>query len=209
MNTSADLVPSPLWQQYQREIRADLDAGVPYADSFRMNCAIKMRDLAPYAEHRKRLDALLWRDDPGPKRIIDLGAGYGAMASVWPKDARIINIDLPELLAYQREYVDTVGDGNPAFTDRFGFVPISEADSVDFRGAYLFSAWALTETTLPTWRYYIDRAPQLAGAYILGHRQWGDEAEPWPWSEMLRAFTDIREFRPVVPESWELAAVNR
>lgn len=213
---SADLAPSPLWQQYQREIAADLAAGVSHEDSFRMNCAIKMRDLSPYEAHRKRLDETIWSDAPGLKTVIDLGAGYGAMAKFWPDDSSVYNVDLPEMLEYQQRYVlglrgaQPYGDGSVDVSGRrFWFIPITEADSIPLDGAYLFSAWALTETTRATWEYWIDKARCLAGAYILGHRRWSDEHEDWPWSEMLRAFNGGITFQPVPPDSWELAAVNR
>lgn len=203
--TSASLEASPTWQRMSAEIAADIRHGLHFSQSFQMNVAIKQRDLAPYHAHREKLDAILWHDDPAPKTIIDLGAGYGAMANVWPEGSRIFNIDLPEMLDVQRNYVPTVEGTQFASLD---LVPITEADRVPIDGSYLFAAWSLTETTAATWEYWIERAPRLAGAYIVGFKSWVDAPEPWPWERLAAAFKTVRVFGEV-ENGLQLLAVNR
>lgn len=209
MTSSADLTRSRTWERFGPAIAAKRALGQPWRDVMEVAAVINLDvGLTPYIAHAGRLQELLWHDDPTPKTIIDLGAGYGAMASVWPPGSRVINVDLPEMLEIQREYVASIAEGSAGFVESFAFIPFTEADRVPVDGAYLFSAWALTETTRATWDYWIERAPRLAGAYILGHKAW--EGGPnWPWDLMLRAFGEVRAFNPVVPDSWELAAVNR
>lgn len=210
---SKALTRSPLWTRYSTAIAREFRAGVPFPDILEMNCAIKQRDLAPYEAHRRRLDELLWYDDPEPKTIIDLGAGYGAMAGFWPEGSRVFNVDLPEMLEIQASYIlNDLGPLPKTDDDRlttFEFVPFTEADRLPFDGAYLFSVWALTETTMDTWRYYIDKAPRLAGAYVLGFQRWVDETEPWPWRRLGRAFKTVRAWTHDDATRYELAAVNR
>lgn len=206
---SKALTRSPLWTRYSTAIAREFRAGVPFPDILEMNCAIKQRDLAPYEAHRRRLDELLWYDDPAKtKTIIDLGAGYGAMASFWPPGSRVFNVDLPEMLEVQQSYVGGLNSYERGDC-QFEFVPFTEADRLPFDGAYLFSVWALTETTADTWRYYIDKAPRLAGAYVLGFQRWVDEAEPWPWRRLGRAFKTVRAWTHDDATRYELAAVNR
>lgn len=210
MTDASQLEPSPTWRQLAAAIGRQFRAGVPFDQIHEMNIVIAQRTLEPYQKHRQRLDELLWHDDPGPKTIIDLGAGYGAMAGLWPEGSTVYNVDLPEMLEIQGAYIagpawDSPGRGNVTFD----LVPIADADRIPVEGAYLFSVWALTETTRTAWAYWTERAPQLAGAYLLGYKQWADEAEPWPWREMADAFTTVRGFWDVEPGSYELAAVNR
>lgn len=96
-------------------------------------------------------------------------------------------------------------------------VPFTEADNIDFSGAYLFSTWALTETTFETWDYYIERAAALAGAYVVGWRSFKDIPDQvWPWERLRDAFKTVRsDLTPYLDydgdptDSLELAAVNR
>lgn len=215
---SSDLTPSPTWVKMAAAIEADMASGMSFEDSLTMNVAIKMRDPLPYIRHRERLDEVLWYDDPGPKTIIEVGAGYGAMANHWPCGSQVVNVDLPVMLGIQAGYLESQGFVSGQYRrtwtrqdckTEIRLVPIDDADGLVFHSAYLFSVWALTETTMDTWRYYIEKAPQLAGAYILGFNQWTDETEPWPWLEMARQFIDIRKLRDVHPSSFELAGVNR
>lgn len=203
--TSADLTPSATWQQLAPAIGRKFRAGEPFEDILEMNVAIKQRDLRPYEAHRARLDELLWYDDPKPKRIIEIGAGYGAMATFWPEGSTVVNIDLPEMLEVQAHYLQRVGVTNVEL------VPYTEADSVDFKGAYVFSVWALTETTPETWRYYASRVRDAAGIYLLGHTQW-EQYERWPWEDMAAQFPEVRVLQhphSVSTEFMELAAVRR
>lgn len=212
MTDASQLEPSPTWRDLSAKIGRQLEAGVPFADIHEMNIVIAQRTLAPYQAHRRRLDETIWADDPGPKTIVDLGAGYGAMASVWPAGAHVYNLDLPEMLVAQGHYIagpDWTSEGREFGSLTFDLVPIAQADRIPWAGAYLFSTWALTETTMPMWRYIIERAPQLAGAYVLGYKRWVDEKEAWPWADLVNAFLDIRVYRDVDPDSLELAAVNR
>lgn len=214
-------------------IAEEFRAGVPFEDILEMNVAIKQRDLGPYAEHRRRLDSLLWYDAPLlPKGIIELGAGYGAMAGFWPPSSLVFNVDLPEMLEVQASYL--LGEmgctehhqprgfrgfegGKLAPKTSIILVPFTLADAVPFDGNYLFSTWALTETTPETWKYYIEKAPRLAGVYLVGWRTWIDRpGELWPWEAMRDAFMSTRSnLAPYVDhegrrtDSVELAAVNR
>jgi hypothetical protein len=218
MTDASQLEPSPTWRQLASKIGQQFNAGVPFANIHEMNIVIAQGTLEPYRKHRARLDELLWRDDPGPKKIIDLGAGYGAMAGFWPEGSTVYNVDLPEMLQVQQSYVYGLSGalalkGQPPVDllngCDFDFVPITEADRIPLEGAYLFSVWALTETTREAWAFWTERAPQLAGAYVLGYKQWADEQKPWPWTELADAFKTQRAFWDVPPESYELAAVNR
>lgn len=212
--TSADLKPSATWARMAAEIARDHAAGQSYREIHQMNIAVNMAaGLEPYRAYRALLDELLWKDDPGPKTIIDLGAGYGAMATCWPEGSTVYNVDLPEMLEIQREYLHSkdfhLPEADHEYSVTFDFIPIDEADRVPFDGAYLFSVWALTETTPETWAYYIDKAPRLAGAYVLGYRGW--ESWQWPWQELANAFKRPILFRPCEYEanSMELLALNR
>lgn len=198
---SEELVRSPLWSQYSRAIGEQFRAGVPFSDIFEMNCAIKQRDLEPYRAHQRRLDEILWPDDSGPKTIIDFGAGYGAMGPFWPAGSKVYNIDLPEMLEIQQHYLND--------PDNVKFVPFTEADSVPFEGAYLFAAWSLTETTLETWEYYISKASKLAGLYVIGFQEWAGVGQLWPWERLAAELKDVRVFKPIEPNSYELCGVNR
>jgi hypothetical protein len=218
MTDGSQLAPSPTWRQLAAAIGRQFRAGVPFDQIHEMNIVIAQRTLEPYQRHRRRLDELLWHDDPGPKTIIDLGAGYGAMAGAWPEGSTIYNVDLPEMLEIQQHYIYDLSGALHLKAQEpvdllngcsFDFVPIAEADRIPVAGAYLFSVWALTETTRAAWAYWTERAPQLAGAYLLGYKQWTDETEPWPWREMADAFKTVRGFWDVEPDSYELAAVNR
>lgn len=221
MTDASQLEPSPTWRDLASKIGTQHAAGVPFADIHEMNIVIAQRTLEPYQKHRRRLDELLWRDDEEPKVVIDLGAGYGAMATFWPEGSRVFNVDLPEMLAVQADYLQqqgyhhdaagTAGERfyNPETNIDIELVPITAADQVPAAGAYFFSVWALTETTREAWAFWTERAPDLAGAYVLGYKQWVDQSLPWPWQELADAFKTVRGFWDVPPESYELAAVNR
>lgn len=107
--------------------------------------------------------------------------------------------------------------GSAWWTARTTAVPFTEADNIDFSGAYLFSTWALTETTFETWDYYIERAAALAGAYVVGWRGFKDIPDQvWPWERLRDAFKTVRsDLTPYLDydgdptDSLELAAVNR
>lgn len=200
MPDSADLAPSPTWQEMGAKIETAYRAGEAFEDILEMNVAIKMRDLEPYQAHRERLDGCLWFDDTSPKRIIDFGAGYGAMANFWPAGADVTNIDLPIMLEIQQGYLADL----PV---KVRLMPFTAVDTLDIDGAYFFAAWSLTETTPETWRYWIERAPRLAGAYVLGFKSWQDIT--WPWDALAGAFKTIRRFEEYEGHSMLLCAVNR
>jgi hypothetical protein len=211
---SEDLLRSPIWSRMASAIARDFRAGVPFEQIHEMNIAMKQGTLEPYRKHRRALDALLWYDDPGPKKIIELGAGYGGMRSFWPEGSTVYNVDLPEMLEIQEGYIKGLGVVDGTITTA---VPFTEADSIDFSGAYLFSTWALTETTFETWDYYIERAAALAGAYVVGWRGFKDIPDQvWPWERLRDAFKTVRsDLTPYLDydgdptDSLELAAVNR
>ena len=227
---SKDLQCSPTWRQMSREIDRDFSNGIPFPDILMMNVAIKQRTLDPYKEHRYRLDRLLWRDDPHPKTIIELGAGYGAMATMWPENSVVFNVDLPEMLSIQRSYLVNdlgaieLGKDGGIFTGgqlnngvTIQLIPFTEADSLPFDNAYFFSVWALTETNLETWNYYIERATWFAGIYAVGWQGWTDiPGKRWPWKKLRSKFKTVRVDLSTYTNcdgeqtsSVELAAVNR
>lgn len=213
---SKDLTRSQTWEKLGSDINREFSAGVPFADILAMNVAIKQRDLAPYEAHRKRLDGLFADWHEGHPQIVDLGAGYGAMATFWPEGSRVFNVDLPEMLNVQASYLKDIGweslpDGKvwqgPNDVTVY-LIPFTEADAVPWDGAYLFSAWALTETTPATWAYYIDKAPRLAAAYVLGHRSW-ERGDPWPWAQLADAFDHSQLApAPMHADSMEFAGAN-
>jgi hypothetical protein len=221
MTDASQLEPSPTWRKLAASIGREFHKGVPFQNIHEMNIVIQQGTFEPYERHRRRLDELLWHDDPEPKTVIDLGAGYGAMATFWPNGSRVFNLDLFEMLQVQAAYLaqrgfvhDGAGQAGERFVHRerdidIELVPIDDADKVPLEDAYLFSVWALTETTRATWAYWIERAPRLAGAYLLGYKKWVDETQRWPWQEMADAFQHQRGFWEVEPDSYELAAVNR
>lgn len=223
--TSEKLERSATWRQMGDDIARDFQAGIPFPQIHMMNIAIKQHTLAPYERHRQRVGLFLWTDDPAPKTIIELGAGYGAMANFWPAAARVYNVDLPEMLEVQRHYLVNELHAQPLGDHTYQLpagpvielVPFTEADRLPFDGAYLFSTWALTETTYETWEYYIDKAPRLAGCYLVGWRGWIDiPHQLWPWPTMRNAFKTVRadllpytDYDGAATDSLELAAVNR
>lgn len=199
---SKDLTPSPTWRSLSSAIDRQYKAGVPFSDIHEMNVVIKQRDLTAYAAHRVTLDTFLWPKRE-PKTIFDFGAGYGAMAGFWPAGARVFNIDLPEMLDIQASYIPTVGVDHVV---DITLVPYNEADGLPWDGAYLFAAYSLTETDRATWDYYMAKAPRLAGAYIVGMKQW--ERHDWPWLEMAQCFKTTRLFRDTDDSNFELCTVN-
>lgn len=216
--TSEDLTRSRTWDELGPAIGRQFHEGMPFADILEMNIAIKQRDLEPYRLHRERLDAVLWPHNDEPKRVIDLGAGYGAMATFWPGASHVTNLDLPEMLEVQEAYLHDLGcevrqdfDGRVFFGGQLQagvtirLVPFTNADRIKFDGAYLFSAWALTETTPATWEYYIGRAKLLRGAYVIGHERWED-LEAWPWPQLSAAF--VTAAMAEVPNGIELVGWN-
>ena len=185
---SRDLRLSPTWQDLAPKITAKHAAGEHFEDMLEMNIAIKMRTLQPYAEHYARLEHGIWverRLDTNPPTVIDLGGGYGAMLNFWPNGSTVIMLDFPAMLAIQHRYASEVAG------DRLNvlYVPYDEVDRIVFdrHDTYLFSAWALTETTSDTWAYYIERAQDLAGAYVVGHDKWEDLPQ-WPFDGLAMQF---------------------
>lgn len=215
--TSQDLRRSTTWAKMAEEIARDFHAGVPFEQIHQINVAIKQGTLRPYEKHRLALDDLLWVDDASPKKIIEVGAGYGAMAGFWPAGATVYNVDLPEMLEIQEQYIERLTEAGQALDVAIELVPFTDVDQLDFDGAYLFSTWALTETTPETWDYYINRAPELAGCYVVGWRGWIDiPGQLWPWGRLRDAFKSVRadllpyhDYDGAPTDSLELAAVNR
>ena len=72
---SEDLLRSPIWSRMACAIARDFRAGVPFEQIHEMNIAMKQGTLELYRKHRRALDALLWYDDPGPKKIIEARCG--------------------------------------------------------------------------------------------------------------------------------------
>ena len=105
------------------------------------------------------------------------------MRSFWPEGSTVYNVDPPETLKSSKATSRGSACGRHDHDDG----PFHQADSIDFSDAYLFSTWALTETTFETWEYYIERAAALAGAYVVGWRGWKDIPDQvWPGTTARR-----------------------
>jgi hypothetical protein len=187
---------SPTWQAWANRIDEQIRTrGIEnWRDFDEIRRNITLSDVEHYRRYAQQCADGLWPNNSTP-HIIEIGAGYGGMAPFWPKGAVVDNVDLPPMLRIQQHWLETAEQ--PASVQ---FCSINSFVDLPVTGAYLFSAFGLTETTLALWEHCLRSVfPRLAGIGLIGSWGWSEDGpSAWPWEETKAIFDVVHwhEFSP-------------